>query len=268
MTETETETLTEVFNGTKYRLGGHGPRDFRVLAEALAAASESEESDMYGKGKVIEEFQDKLARYLGKESAVFFPSGTMAQQIALRIWSDEKGLKKVAYHPLCHLEIHEENGLKELHRIVPVLLATKERTIGLADVVGMKRRSFGGESSRAGMFGGKASTMKIEVSPMSFFIVMGSLLAPLLMAYSSRRWEKSAFAFDLGYAAALLVFGNIAALTVASIIRRHAVFLTSVHAVFLDPFFLLSGAYLGVYVVYRALLRVLPGSDDRRVRIS
>lgn len=92
---------------------------------------------MYGKGAVIEEFQAKMAGLLGKEAAVFFPSGTMAQQIALRIWCDEKGLKRVAYHPLCHLEIHEQDGLKELHQIETVLLADKTRVIELDDVRAM-----------------------------------------------------------------------------------------------------------------------------------
>lgn len=79
-----------------------------------------------------------MAKVLGKEAAVFFPSGTMAQQIALRIWCDEKELKKVAYHPLCHLEIHEEDGLKELHHIDPILLADENRIITLEDVVNME----------------------------------------------------------------------------------------------------------------------------------
>lgn len=58
----------------------------------------------------------------------------MAQQIALRIWCDRKDVKRVAYHPLCHLEIHEEDGLKELHQIESILLADKDRLIRLEDV--------------------------------------------------------------------------------------------------------------------------------------
>ena len=87
---------------------------------------------------MIEDFQEKMAKFLGKESAVFFPSGTMAQQIALRIWCDKKSIRKVAYHPLSHLEIHEEDGLKELHQIETVLLADKNRVIELDDVLDMK----------------------------------------------------------------------------------------------------------------------------------
>ncbi len=95
------------------------------------------ETDMYGQGAIIEAFEKKMASYLRKEKTVFFPSGTMAQQIALRIWCDQKNLKKVAYHPLSHLEIHEEDGLKKLHLIEPVLLADEKRVITLEDVTSM-----------------------------------------------------------------------------------------------------------------------------------
>ncbi|QSF45358.1 threonine aldolase family protein [Paenibacillus tianjinensis] len=127
-------TLLEAFNGAELQLAGHGKRDVQVLKQAFAAAEGNIASDIYGDGPVIEDFQAEIAGVLGKESAVFFPSGTMAQQIALRIWCDRKGLKTVAYHPLCHLEIHEQDGLKELHHIKPVLLADKDRLITLEDV--------------------------------------------------------------------------------------------------------------------------------------
>ncbi|WP_413304170.1 beta-eliminating lyase-related protein [Bacillus sp. 1P10SD] len=133
----ERNVLLDAFKQTEYQLPGHGTRDIQVLTEAFANVDGDMDSDMYGKGKIIEDFQAKMAAYLGKEAAVFFPSGTMAQQIALRIWCDQKGVKKVAYHPLSHLEIHEEDGLKELHHIEPVLLADKSRLISLEDVLGM-----------------------------------------------------------------------------------------------------------------------------------
>ena len=132
----EGNSLLESFKQTTYKTAGNGSRDIQVLKEALAHAEG--ESDVYGKGEIIEEFQTKMANFLGKEAAVFFPSGTMAQQIALRIWCDELGNQKVAYHPLCHLEIHEEDGLKELHHIEPILIAEKDRLIQLDDVRALK----------------------------------------------------------------------------------------------------------------------------------
>lgn len=134
----KTVTLHGSYNQTTYQVAGHGIRDVQVLKEAFKNIDGSLVSDIYGSGKIIEDFQIKMASLLGKEKAVFFPSGTMAQQIALRIWCDEKGSPKVAYHPLCHLEIHEEDGLKELHKIETVLLADKNRVIDLEDVLGME----------------------------------------------------------------------------------------------------------------------------------
>ncbi|MDM5326090.1 beta-eliminating lyase-related protein [Neobacillus sp. CF12] len=134
----EQNNLGEAYKKTTYKVPGHGPRNIQVLKETLLGIDGEMESEMYGKGKVIDDFQAKMAKYLGKESAVFFPTGTMAQQIALRIWCDQKGIKKVAYHPLSHLEIHEEDGLKELHHIETYLLADKDRVIQLEDVIGLE----------------------------------------------------------------------------------------------------------------------------------
>ncbi|TLS50714.1 low specificity L-threonine aldolase [Paenibacillus antri] len=130
--------LKETFKNAPYKLGAHSDRTVQVLMEAFRNVEEELESDMYGAGAAIEDFQGKMAAFLGKEAAVFFPSGTMAQQIALRIWCDRRELKRVAYHPLCHLEIHEEDGLKKLHGIEAVLLADRDRVVGADDVLGMR----------------------------------------------------------------------------------------------------------------------------------
>ena len=130
--------LQDAFKRAIYPVVGHGKRDLQILIDSLKDMDGSIMSDIYGKGLVIEDFQEKIAEYLGKETAVFFPSGTMAQQIALRIWCDEQGINKVAYHPLCHLEIHEQDGLKELHKIETLLLADEDHIIRLEDVCGIK----------------------------------------------------------------------------------------------------------------------------------
>ncbi|WP_317981994.1 threonine aldolase family protein [Paenibacillus glycanilyticus] len=132
------KTLLEAFNTAEYPVVGHGKRNVQVLKDTFDHLDGEIDSDIYGTGTVIEDFQTKIAAYLGKPSAVFFPSGTMAQQIALRLWCEEKGSRKVAYHPLCHLEIHEQDGLKELHHIEPVLLSDKDRLITLDDVKSME----------------------------------------------------------------------------------------------------------------------------------
>jgi len=133
------ELLKGSFDETAYQLSGHGPRNVKVLKEAFQDIDTDTKSDIYGTGAAINDFEEKMAKFLGKEKAVFFPSGTMAQQIALRIWCDEKGSAKVGYHPLSHLEIHEEDGLKELHGIQTVLLTDKNSVIQLADIEAMEQ---------------------------------------------------------------------------------------------------------------------------------
>ncbi|WP_152395608.1 threonine aldolase family protein [Paenibacillus guangzhouensis] len=129
--------LADAFRQTVYKVPGHGDLVVQNLRSVLEQIDGDLESDRYGSGKIIEDFQDKMAAYLGKEKAVFLPSGTMAQQIALRIWCDQRGVAKVAYHPLAHLEIHEQDALRELHHIEPVLLADKDSLIRLKDVENM-----------------------------------------------------------------------------------------------------------------------------------
>ncbi|TLG74196.1 threonine aldolase family protein [Culicoidibacter larvae] len=126
--------LKSSYQKTSYKLAQHGPRNVGILKTALENIDVSLESDMYGQGTIITDFQNKMADFFGYEAAVFFPSGTMAQQIALRIWCDRHNNNNVAYHPLSHLEIHEQDGLKVLQPIKPILLGEASRVTTLADI--------------------------------------------------------------------------------------------------------------------------------------
>jgi threonine aldolase len=108
------------------------PRD--ILAELSAFTDPEAESDMYGKGDLIESFEAEIATLLGKPAAVFMPSGTMAQQIALRIWAERKGVRNIAFHPSCHLELHEQQGYRELHHLQGILVGSRYDLITLDDL--------------------------------------------------------------------------------------------------------------------------------------
>ncbi len=73
----------------------------------LVAAMPDIDPDLYGDGGVVTELEGEVAALLGKPAAVFMPSGTMAQQIALRIHADARHRRVVAFHPTSHLELHE-----------------------------------------------------------------------------------------------------------------------------------------------------------------
>jgi threonine aldolase len=132
------KTYSEFVKGAKYKITGNGDRRISQLLESFEPMDPSVDADVYGTGKIINDFEEEIATLLGKEKAVFFPSGTMAQQIALRMWCDEKDIKKVAYHPLCHLEIHEKDGLKVLHHIDSILLGSSDRLFTIEDLKAVK----------------------------------------------------------------------------------------------------------------------------------
>jgi threonine aldolase len=93
-----------------------------------------EDADRYGAGPAAERLHGRVAELLGKEAAIWLPSGTMAQQIALRIHADRRGSRTVAFHPHCHLDTHEERGYEHLHGLHARLLAHRNRLIESADV--------------------------------------------------------------------------------------------------------------------------------------
>jgi threonine aldolase len=94
-------------------------------------------ADRYGEGELIEAFERKVATMLGKAAAVFMPSGTMAQLIALRIWCDRAGVRRIAMHATSHLELHEERAYAHLHGLDVTLLGARERPTEARDLAAL-----------------------------------------------------------------------------------------------------------------------------------
>ncbi|MFD4612591.1 threonine aldolase family protein [Streptomyces sp. NPDC058440] len=85
-----------------------------------------EASDMYGNG-VVEALEEKVAGLLGKEAAAFFPTGTMAQQVALRCWAGRTGDPAVALHAMAHPEVHERHAFSQVAGLRPVRVTSEPR---------------------------------------------------------------------------------------------------------------------------------------------
>ncbi|MFF7793178.1 beta-eliminating lyase-related protein [Streptomyces sp. NPDC007991] len=92
-----------------------------------------ERSDVYGDG-VVEALETKVAALLGTEAAAFFPTGTMAQQVALRCWAGRTGDPTVALHALSHPEVHERNAFREVGGLRPVRVTGEPRLPTAAEV--------------------------------------------------------------------------------------------------------------------------------------
>jgi threonine aldolase len=116
-------------------VNGHKGLSPREMLSALSAMPDAEHArDGYGSGEYITGFEQQTATLLGKEAAVFMPSGTMCQQIALRIQADRRNGKNVAFHPTCHLEIYEEQAYRHLHGLNGVLVGAPNSLLTLSDL--------------------------------------------------------------------------------------------------------------------------------------
>ncbi len=108
------------------------PRD--VLTELAAATPPELEADRYGQDGPLPSFEAEIAALLGKEAAVFMPSGTMCQQIALRLWADRRGRRTIGMHPRNHLDAFEHQAYQVLHGLRGVPLGDPDRLLTLADL--------------------------------------------------------------------------------------------------------------------------------------
>jgi threonine aldolase len=110
---------------------GHGKQ---TAASMLATIPPDTRLDNYGDGGVVADLETEVCRLLDKPAAVFLPSGTMAQQAVLRVHAGERNRQTVVFHPMCHLEQHEEQGYQRLHGLVGRPAGGRDRLLTLADL--------------------------------------------------------------------------------------------------------------------------------------
>jgi threonine aldolase len=82
----------------------------------------------------VAHLERQVAALLGKPAALFFPTGTMAQQVALRIHADRRGRRAFATHPQSHLEVWEHQGYSVVHGLRWHAVGDRHRLMTLADL--------------------------------------------------------------------------------------------------------------------------------------
>ncbi|MFE9688475.1 threonine aldolase family protein [Micromonospora sp. NPDC005806] len=98
--------------------------------------------DFYGEGGAVEELEGRVAELLGTESVAFFPTGTMAQQVAMRYGAELTGRDAVGLHPLSHPLLHERDayavlgGLRAVRTTDAARNPTAEEVVALDEPVG------------------------------------------------------------------------------------------------------------------------------------
>ncbi|MGN5379678.1 threonine aldolase family protein [Streptomyces lasalocidi] len=98
----------------------------RLVRTAPEVHDLDERADMYG-DRIVGTLEDRVAALLGTEAVAFFPTGTMAQQVALRCWAARTGNPTVALHGLAHPEVHERNAFSQVSGLRPVRVTSEPR---------------------------------------------------------------------------------------------------------------------------------------------
>ncbi|MGE8004025.1 transposase [Lysinibacillus sp. NPDC093216] len=92
---------------------------------------------------------------------------------------------------------------------------------------------------------------------MKILLVTSSIVVPSVMVYLQHKSDKFKMIFNIVAVISTIIFGSIASTTIYQIIVDDAVLMTTIHAIFLNPFFLVTGAYLGVFIIYRLMIMAL-----------
>ncbi|ATP39918.1 transposase [Solibacillus sp. R5-41] len=95
---------------------------------------------------------------------------------------------------------------------------------------------------------------------MKLLLVISSIVVPIVMLYLQQKSNQFKMLFNIVATISIIIFGSLASMSIYQVIIDDAVFMTTIHGLFLNPVFLVTGAYLGTFVIYRLMMLTL---DER-----
>ena len=120
---------------------GITPREYAALLNRLCQGKNVAD-DNYLLGGEVEAFEKHWATLLGKETAVFMPSGTLANQLALRALAGSK--RRVIVPEMSHIYNDTGDACQTLSGQTLIPLAAGKATFARADVEAVLTRTAGG----------------------------------------------------------------------------------------------------------------------------
>ena len=106
----------------------------RAQLLSLAAYAGDTPVDQAGSGILVDRLEERVRTLLGKEAAVFMPSGKTAQNIALRLWCDRTQSRTVALHPQSHTGQWEESAYAHVFGLRSIPFGETGRQVTIEDV--------------------------------------------------------------------------------------------------------------------------------------
>ena len=141
--EATTAAETGLFQAIDFSNDGLGltPREYALRLHEMASTQDID-GDNYSNGGVIAQLEKKFAQLLGKEAAVFVPTGTLANHLAVRKLAGND--RRVLVQAESHFFNDSGDCAETLSGINLIPLATGRSTIGLDEVRQWVERSQGG----------------------------------------------------------------------------------------------------------------------------
>ena len=102
------------------------------MMQAMMAAKVGD--DVFGEDPTVNELEKKLAAYFGMEAGLFCPSGTMTNQIAIKILTQPQD--EVICHKYSHIYLYEGGGLMANSHISVALLEGENGILSVEDIKG------------------------------------------------------------------------------------------------------------------------------------
>lgn len=92
---------------------------------------------------------------------------------------------------------------------------------------------------------------------MKVILVISTIIVPSVMLYLVRKSDHFKIFFNIVAVLSTIIFGSIASTSIYQVIIDGTVFMTTIHALFLNSIFIITGAYLGVFIIYRLMILTL-----------
>ncbi len=88
--------------------------------------------DVFGEDPTVRRLEERAAELFGKEAALFLPSGTMANQVALKVWT--RPGQEVILDARAHIVLYEMAAMAVISGLLPNPIPTEAGHFGAADV--------------------------------------------------------------------------------------------------------------------------------------
>lgn len=134
---------TPLFKGISFADDGLAlkPREYASLLGTLTS-SQDVHADNYSNGGFVEEIESTFARLLGKERAIFLPTGTLANHLAVRTLAGTD--RRVLLQAESHLYNDSGDCLETLSGLNAIPLGAGQSTLDASEVKAWVERTSGG----------------------------------------------------------------------------------------------------------------------------